>query len=131
MDSVWRESSGVHMDYGGDSKDLLKTQRSGSNVSLVFSQFDITTVPLLVYVILALTNLYLLAQSAKLIDTNLMGRRHKLIFSIFLLSLGCVPWFQTLRMPKKCSTGQNTNTTPPRSLIFLMVLITIHSWRLL
>ena len=110
---------------------LSRIQKSESNFSLVFSQSDITVVLPLVYVILAPMKLYLLAPSAKLIDTNLMGRRHKLIFSIFLLSLGCVPWFQTLPMPKKCSTVQNTNTTPPRSLIFLMVLITVHSWRLL
>src|ERR1700734_720620 len=110
---------------------LSRTQRSGSNFSLVFSQSDITVVPPLVYVILAPMKLYLLAPSAKLTDTNLIGRLHKPIFNISPLSHGCVPWFQTHPMPKKCNTDQSTNTTPLRSQTFLMVPITVHSWRLL
>ena len=110
---------------------LSRTQKSRSNFSLVFSQSNITVVPPFAYVILAPMKLYLLAPSAKLTDTNVMGRHHKLIFNIFPLFHGYVPWFQTYPMPKECNTGKNTNTTPPRSQIFLMVLITIHSWRLL
>jgi hypothetical protein len=110
---------------------LSRTRKSGSNFSLVFSQSNITVVPPLAYVILAPTKLYLLAPSAKPTDTNLMGRHHKLFFNIFPLSHGCVPWFRTHPMPKKCNTGRNTNTTPPRPQIFSMVLITVHSWRLL
>ena len=110
---------------------LSRTQKSGSNFSLVFSQSNITVVPPLVYVIPAPMKLYLLAPSAKLIDTNLMERRRKLIFNISPLSHGCVPWFRTRHMPKKCNTDQSTNITPPRSQIFLTVPITVHSWRLL
>jgi len=110
---------------------LSRTRKSVSNFSLVFSQSDITVVPPLAYVILATMKLYLLAPSAKLTDTNLMGRHHKLISFIFPLSHGCVPWFRTHPMPEKCNTGRNTNTTPPRSQTFLMVPITVHSWRLL
>ena len=52
---------------------LSRIQKSESNFSLVFSQSDITVVLPLVYVILAPMKLYLLAPSAKLTDTNLMG----------------------------------------------------------
>src|ERR1700679_502734 len=97
---------------------LSRTQKSESNFSPVFSQSDMTVVPLLAYVILAPMKLYLLAPSAKLTDTNLMGRHRKLIFNIFPLSRDCVPWFQTHPMPKKCNTDQSTNTTPLRSQIF-------------
>ena len=111
---------------------LSRTQKSRSNFSLVFSQSNITVVPPLSYVILAPMKLYLLAPSAKLTDTNLMGRHHKLIFNIFPLFHSYMPQFRIHPMPKKeCNTGWNTNTTPPRSQIFSMVLITIHSWRLL
>ena len=110
---------------------LSRTQKSRFNFSLVFNQFNITVVPPLAYVILAPMKLYLLAPSVKLIDTNLMGRHRKLIFITFLLFHGCVPWFRTHPTPKKCNTGQNTNMTPPRSQTFLMVPITVHSWRLL
>src|ERR1700734_2060209 len=110
---------------------LSRIQKSESNFSLVFSQSDITVVLPLVYVILAPMKLYLLAPSAKLTDTNLMGRHRKLIFNISPLSRNCVPWFQTHPMPKKCNTDQSTNTTPLRSQTFLMVPITVHFWRLL
>jgi len=110
---------------------LSRIRKSGSNSSLVFSQSNITVVPPLVYVILAPMKLYLLAPSAKLTDTTLMGRHHKHISIISPLFHDCVLWFQTHHMPKKCNTGQSTNTTPPRSQIFLMVPITVHSWRLL
>ena len=53
---------------------LSRTRKSGSNFSLVFSQSNITVVPLLVYVILASMKLYPIAPSAKLTDTNLTGR---------------------------------------------------------
>ena len=76
-------------------------QKSGSNFSLVFSQSDITVVAPLVYVILAPMKLYLLVPSAKLTDTNLMGRHHKHIFIISPLSHDCVLWFRTHHMPKK------------------------------
>jgi hypothetical protein len=110
---------------------LSRIQKSGFNFSLVFSQSNITVVLPLVYVIPAPMKLYLRAPSAKLIGTNLTGRHHKHIFSISPLSHGCVPWFRTHPMPKKCNIGQSTNTTPPRSQTFLMVHITVHSWRLL
>lgn len=110
---------------------LSRTRKSGSNFSPVFSQSNITVVPPLAYVILAPMKLYLLAPSAKPTDTNLMGRHHKLIFNIFPLSHGCVPWFRTYPTPKECDTGRNTNTTLRRSQIFSMVLITVHFWRLL
>ena len=110
---------------------LSRTRKSGSNFSLVFSQSNITVVCPRVYAILALTKIYLLAPSAKLTVTNLMGRHHKLFFNIFPLSHGYVPWFRTNPMLKKCNTGRNTNTTPLRSQTFLMVPITVHSWRLL
>jgi len=129
-------SQGMHtlvFDFSSLKLHLIRSriQKSGSNSSLVFSQSDITVVPHLVYVILAPTKLYLLVPSAKLTDTNLMERHHKQIFIIFPLSHDCVLWFRTHHMPKKCNTGQSTNTTPPRSQIFLMVPITVHSWRLL
>ena len=110
---------------------LSRIPKSGFNFSLAFSQSSITVVSPLAYVILALTKVYLLAPSAKLTDTYLMGRHHKLIFSTYPLSLDCVPWFQTQSMPKKCNTGRSTNITPPRSQTFSMVPITVHSWRLL
>ena len=110
---------------------LSRIRKSGSNSSLVFSQSNITVVPPLVYVILAPIKLYLLAPSAKLTDTNLMGRHHKHIFIISPLSHDCVLWFRTQHMPKKCNTGQSTNTTPLRSQTFSMVPITVHFWRLL
>ena len=78
---------------------LSRIRKSGSNFSLVFSQSDITVVPRLVYVILAPMKLYLLAPSAKLTDTNLTGRHHKLISNISPLFHGCVPWFRTHPMP--------------------------------
>ena len=106
---------------------LLRTQKSGSNFSLVFSQSSITVVPPLAYVIPVPTKIYLLAPSAKLTDTNQMGRHHKLISSTFPLSHDCIPWFRTQPMPKKCNTSLSTNTTPPRSQTFLMVPITVHS----
>src|SRR6266446_7767072 len=106
---------------------LSRTQKSGSNFSLVFSQSNITVVPPLAYVILAPMKLYLLAPSAKLTVTNLMGRHHKLFFNIFPLSHGYVPWFRTNPTLKKCNTGRNTNTTPIRSQTFLMVPITVPS----
>ena len=109
---------------------LSRTWKSGSNFSFVFSQSNIIVVLPLVFVILAPMKLYLLALSANLTNINLMGRHHKLIFNIFPLSHGCVPWFQTYPTSEKCNTGQNTNTTSPRSEIFLMVPITMHSWRL-
>ena len=108
---------------------LSRTQKSGSNFSLVFSQSNITVVPPLAYVIPAPMKLYLLVPSAKLINTNLMGRHHKLIFNTFPLSHGYRPWFRTHPTPKRCNTGQNTNTTPPRSQTFLTAPITVHSWR--
>ena len=106
---------------------LSRIQKSGSNSSLVFSQFNITVVPPLVYVILAPMKLYLLAPSAKLTNTNLMERHHKHIFIISPLSHDCMLWFQTHHMPKKCNTSHSTNTTLPRSQTFLMVPITVHS----
>ena len=109
---------------------LSRTQKSGSNFSPVSSQSNITAVLPHAYVILAPMKLYLLAPSAKPTDTNLMGRHHRLISTIFPLSHGCVPWFRMHPMPKKCNTGRNTNTTPPRSQTFLMVLIIAHSYRL-
>jgi hypothetical protein len=110
---------------------LSRIWKSRFNFSLAFSQSNITVVPPLVYAILAPIKLYLLAPSAKLTNKTLMGRHHKHIFIISPLSHDCVLWFQTHHMPKKCNTGQSTNTTPPRSQIFLMVPITVHSWRLL
>ena len=129
-------SQGMHtlvFDFSSLKLHLIRSriQKSGSNSSLVFSQSDITVVPHLVYVILAPTKLYLLVPSAKLTDTNLMGRHHKQISIISPLFHDCVLWFRTHHMLKKCNTGQSTNTTPPRSQIFLMVPITVHSWRLL
>ena len=109
---------------------LSRTWKSGSNFSLVFSQSNITVVLPLAFVILAPMKLSLLAPSANLTDKNLMRRHHKLIFNIFPLSHGCVPWFRTYPTSERCNTGQNTNMTPPRSEIFLMVPITVHSWRL-
>src|ERR1700728_4879005 len=110
---------------------LSRTRKRESDFSLVFSQSNITVVPPLVYAILAPTKLYLLAPSAKPTDTNLMEKNRKLIFIIFLLSHGCVPWFRTPPTPKKCNTGQSTNMTPPRSQTYLTVPIIVHSWRLL
>ena len=88
-----------------------RIQKSGSNSSLVFSQSDTTVVPPLVYVILAPMRPYLLVPSAKLTDTDLMGRHHKQIFIISPSSHDCVLWFQTHHMPKKCNTCQSTNMT--------------------
>src|SRR6202789_4702935 len=77
-------SQGMHIlvfDFSSLKLHLIcsRIQKSGSNSSLVFSQSDITVVAPLVYVILAPTKLYLLVPSAKLTDTNLMGRHHKQI----------------------------------------------------
>ena len=106
---------------------LSRIQKSGSNFSLVLSQSDITVVPPLVYVILVPMKLYLLAPSAKLTDTNLMGRHHKHIPIISPLSHNCILWFQTHHISRKCNTSQSTNMTLPRSQTFLMMPITIHS----
>ena len=47
-----------------------------------------------------------------------MERHHKLLSIISPLSHGCMPWFRTLPMPKKCNTGRSTNTITPRLDIF-------------
>lgn len=110
---------------------LSRTRKSGSSFYLVFSQSNITVVLPLAYVILALMKLYLLAPIAIPTDINLMGRHNKPFLIISLLFRGCAPWFRTHPMPKKCSTGRSTNMTQARSQTFLMVPITVHSWRLL
>jgi hypothetical protein len=107
-----------------------RIQKSRSDSSLVFSQSDITVVPL-AYVILAPIELYLLVPSAKLTDTNLMGRHHKQISIISSCSMIAFYGFKLIICQKKCNTGQSTNMTPPRSQTFSMVPITVHSWRLL
>ena len=91
-------SQGMHtlvFDFSFLKLHLIRSRirKSGSNFSLVFSQFDITVVPPLVYVILAPTKLYLLVPSAKLTDTNLMGRHHKQISIISPLFHDCMLWF--------------------------------------
>src|ERR1700678_480792 len=80
---------------------LSRIRKSGSNSPLVFSQSNITVVPPLVYVILAPMKLYLLAPSAKLTDTNLMGRHHKPISIISPLFHDCVLWFLNSSYAKK------------------------------
>src|SRR5271169_1589110 len=110
---------------------LSRTQRSGFNFFLAFSQSNTTVAPLLVSAILALMKPYLLAPTAKLTDTKLMGRHHKPTSSISPLSPDYVQWFPTHLMQRRCNTAQSTNMTLQRSQTFLMVLITTHCLGLL
>ena len=110
---------------------LSRIQKSKFNFSLAFSQSNTTVVPLLVSAILAPMKLYLVAPTAKLTNTKLMGRHHKPNFSISLLSHGYVQCFPIHSMPRKCNTAHNTNMILQRLQTFLMVLITAHCWRLL
>ena len=107
---------------------LLRTQKSTFNFSLAFSQFNIIAVTHHVSAILATMKPYPAVLIAKLTDTKLMGRHHKLILSIFPLFHSCVPCSPTHSMLKKCNTGQSTNLTPTR---FLMAPTTTHCLRLL
>jgi len=105
---------------------LSRTQKSGSNFSLAFSQSNTTVVPPPVSAILAPMKPYLVALTATLTDTKLMGRHHKPISSISPLFHGYVQCYPTLLMQRKCNTGQNTNMILQRWQTFLMALITAH-----
>src|SRR5271169_7186690 len=110
---------------------LSRTQKSGFNFSLAFSQSNTTVVPLLVSAILALMKPYLLAPTARLTNTKLMGRHHKPTSSISPLSPDYMQWFPTHLMQRRCNTAQSTNMTLQRSQTFLMALITAHCLGLL
>ena len=110
---------------------LSRTPKSGSNSSLAFNQSSCIVVLCPVSAILALMRTYLVVLTAKLINTKLMERHHRHTFNISLLSHGCMPWFPTHPMQKKCSINQSTNMTLQKSQIFLMVPLTAHCWRLL
>lgn len=93
---------------------LSRILKSAYNFSQASSQSVITVAPPPVSATLAPMTPYPLAPNAKLIDTKLMAKHHRVILNISPSFHGCMPCFPTPPVHGKCNTAHSTSMTPPR-----------------